>query len=50
MKCAWCGTEYDPETRRPMLPGPDGQRYADEYCSGECALQAHDDLLEEEED
>jgi hypothetical protein len=41
-RCNWCGAEYDPETRRPMLAGPDGERHPSPYCSMDCEEQGHD--------
>ena len=45
-RCAWCGVEYDPETRWPSLPGPDGERHPSPYCSDDCAEEARDDDLD----
>jgi len=40
-RCAWCGQIYNSETRRPMLPGPDGERHPSPYCSMDCEEEGH---------
>ena len=40
--CRWCGKHFDPETRRPMLAGPDGERHPSDYCCDDCEEQAAD--------